>query len=51
MAVVWHIFPIVWVVAAAQLISPEEEHAAYVLGDLSAKYMLLFVYITRVAVN
>jgi len=46
--IVWHVFPCVWVLGAFNAITPFEEHLGYVLGDLCAKYLLLFVYISHV---
>lgn len=46
---VWHSFPLVWFAAAANFIDERLEHAAYVVSDLIAKYLLLFVYITTVS--
>tara|TARA_B110001452_G_scaffold22540_1_gene18029 strand:+ start:330 stop:1265 length:936 start_codon:yes stop_codon:yes gene_type:complete len=43
--VVWHIFPAIWVFAAAGWITPLVEHACYVGNDLIAKYLILFVTI------
>jgi len=46
---VWCMFPIVWFAAAANLINEQWEHVGYVVSDLTAKYLLLFVYITTVS--
>ena len=46
--VVWHFFPCMWVLGATNTISPFAEHAGYVVCDLSAKYLLLFVYLSHV---
>ena len=48
--VVWHIFPFVWLLGATQYITAFEEHVGYVLCDLCAKYLLLFVYIGNINV-
>jgi len=45
---VWHLFPIVWALAAADAISVEVEHMGYVASDMAAKFLLLFVYIASV---
>jgi hypothetical protein len=42
--VTFHIFPAVWLLAALQLISIETEKLGYTVGDLGAKYIILFVY-------
>merc|ERR1719199_1135643 len=42
---VWHLFPIVWGLAAADAISVEVEHMGYVASDMAAKFLLLFVYV------
>jgi len=41
--IVWHGFPIIWMLAAADYISVITEHAFYVANDLVAKYLILFV--------
>jgi len=46
---VWCMFPAVWFAAAANLINEKWEHVGYVVSDLTAKYLLLFVYITTVS--
>jgi len=46
--VVWHGFTVIWLLAAADLITPLAEHGLYVLNDLMAKYMILFVSIASV---
>lgn len=43
--IVWHVFPTIWLVAAANWITPLMEHACYVGTDLVAKYLILFVSI------
>jgi hypothetical protein len=43
----WHLFGIIWTVAACQLISPEAEQVAYIFSDLVAKYVLMFVYVAQ----
>ena len=48
--IIWHIFPIIWLLGALQLITVFEEHVGYVIGDLCAKYLLLFVYVSHVNV-
>ena len=48
--IIWHVFPIVWLLGALQLITVFEEHVGYVIGDLCAKYLLLFVYVSHVNV-
>ena len=45
---VWHIFPVIWLLGAFNLISIFEEHIGYILCDLCAKYLLLFVYTNHV---
>ena len=45
---VWHIFPIVWGSAACQAISTETEHMGYIFSDISAKFLLMFVYMACV---
>ena len=47
-AVVWHGFPAVWLLAAADAISPLAEYALYVVCDLMAKYLILFVSIASI---
>ena len=39
----------VWLAAAANVVTPEQEHTGYVVADLVAKWLLLFVYITTVS--
>ena len=46
--VTWHIFPIVWLLGASNVITVFQEHAGYVICDMCAKYLLLFVYISHV---
>ena len=48
--VTWHIFPIVWLLGASNVITVFQEHAGYVICDLCAKYLLLFVYMTHLNV-
>ena len=47
--VVWHIFPLVWLVAALGWVDGPTERNLYVLGDLTAKFLLLFVYSTTIS--
>ena len=42
--VIWHIFPGVWLCSALGMISTLQESFGYMIGDLCAKYLLLFVY-------
>ena len=42
---IWHLFPIVWACAACQSISPEVEHMGYIFSDMTAKFLLMFVYV------
>ena len=44
---VWHMFPLVWLLSALDYLSPFTEHIGYVLSDLCAKYLLLFVYVSQ----
>ena len=44
----WHIFPVVWLLGATNVIQPFEEHVGYIIGDVCAKYTLLFVYVGSV---
>ena len=46
--IVWHVFSIIWLVAAADWISPLTEHTCYVANDLFAKYLILFVSIASI---
>jgi len=46
--VIWHVFPVVWALAACDSISTEAEHVGYIVGDLLAKFLLLFVYVASV---
>jgi len=46
--IVWHGFPVVWVVAAADRVTPVIEHALYVGCDLLAKYLILFVSLASI---
>ena len=45
---VWHVFPAVWFLAAADLISVTEEQSLYILADVLAKYLMLFVCIQNI---
>jgi len=45
---IWHSFPVVWLLAAAGAISIEQEHVGYVCSDLLAKHLLLFMYAQKV---
>ena len=45
---VWHVFPLVWALAACNAISIDLEHIGYIFGDLLAKYLLMFVYVSSV---
>ena len=45
---VWHIFPCVWLLGATDLVSAYNEHVGYVMCDLCAKYLLLFVYLSHI---
>ena len=45
---VWHVFPMVWLLGATGSISIFHEHVGYLAGDLCAKYLLLFVYLSHV---
>ena len=49
--VIWHVFPIVWLLSAFDWISVESEHHGYIAGDLVAKYLLLFVYTLSVSAH
>ena len=44
----WHGFPVVWVLSALGYLSIEAEHVGYIVCDLTAKYVLLFVYIASI---
>jgi bacteriorhodopsin len=46
--ITWHIFPVVWLLGAFNVITVFQEHAGYVICDMCAKYLLLFVYISHV---
>lgn len=46
---VWHLFPIVWILAALDILDAERERIGYICCDLTAKYLLLFVYTTTVS--
>ena len=48
--IIWHVFPAVWLLGATQMITVFEEHVGYVIGDICAKYLLLFVYVSHVNV-
>jgi len=43
----WHLFGVIWAVAAAGLVSTEAEQAGYIIADLLAKYILMFVYVAQ----
>lgn len=45
----WHIFPAVWLLSVLHVIDAEIEQLGYVCGDIAAKYLLLFVYVTTVS--
>jgi len=45
---VWHGFTIVWLLAAADWVTPLMEHALYISCDLCAKYLILFVCIASI---
>ena len=47
--IAWHIFPVVWLLAASNVVTVAEERIGYVIGDLVAKYLLLFVYVTAIS--
>uniref|UniRef100_A0A7S3B639 Uncharacterized protein n=1 Tax=Haptolina ericina TaxID=156174 RepID=A0A7S3B639_9EUKA len=47
--VTWHAFPAVWVLGASNIVTPEIEHCGYVICDLLAKYVLLYVYSATVS--
>lgn len=46
--VAWNIFPCVWLLGATNTISVFHEHIGYVIGDVCAKYLLLFVYVQSI---
>ena len=37
-----------WLLGATNTISVQSEHVGYVIGDITAKYLLLFVYLSHV---
>jgi len=45
---VWHGFTIVWLLAAADWVTPLTEHGLYIVCDLCAKYLILFVSIASI---
>jgi len=46
--IVWHGFTVVWLLAAADYITPLTEHALYIACDFMAKYLILFVSIASI---
>jgi len=46
--IVWHSFPVVWLLGAFDLITVFGEHMGYCMCDICAKYLLLFVYVSHV---
>ena len=44
----WHLFPTVWALAACGTLSIEVEHMGYIVADLFAKFLLMFVYVVSV---
>ena len=46
--IVWHSFPLVWLLGAFDLITVFGEHVGYCMCDICAKYLLLFVYVSHV---
>jgi len=42
---VWHLFPMVWALAACGSLSIQVEHIGYIVADVVAKFLLMFVYV------
>jgi len=45
---VWHLFPMVWALAACGSLSIQVEHIGYIVADVVNKFLLMFVYIVSV---